>query len=175
MKFLDIIKSNSWLNIESVFLKLYPDEKNNISGYEKVFNELKHLTPVETDVTILVSREFDDFDKQEYAHVSGYYNNPQKSNNEITDSLAIEFTPWEKWLGMDVDTNSLQNFTTVEIICHCLFEMSFFGFEQDEIKEQLDAINDEADEIKNMDEEEKKEKLISFDDMMKWLKDNELN
>ena len=40
MKFADIIKSNSWLSIEIIFLQLYPDEKNNILEYEKVYNDL---------------------------------------------------------------------------------------------------------------------------------------
>jgi len=30
MKFGDIIKSNNWLSVEMVLLKLYPDEKKNI-------------------------------------------------------------------------------------------------------------------------------------------------
>ena len=41
MKFGEIIKSNTWLSVEMVMLKLYPDEKMNISGYEEVYGKLK--------------------------------------------------------------------------------------------------------------------------------------
>ncbi len=39
MKLGEIIKNNNWLSVEMVLLKLYPDEKKNISGYEEVFNK----------------------------------------------------------------------------------------------------------------------------------------
>jgi len=167
MKFVDIIKSNSWLSVETIFLQLYPDEKDSIIGYEKVFNNLRIMKPIKTDITILVNNEFDDFDKQEYVNVSGYKNIPNRSINDLTDSLALEFTPWEEWLGMDIDNDSLSVFPELEIICHCLFEMTFFSFEQEEIQKELSRLNDLVDEIDNMTEEEKKEKLIPFDEVKK--------
>jgi hypothetical protein len=173
MKFAEIIKSNVWLSVEIILLRLYPDEKNNISDYESVFNDLKCMIPTETEISIVVSRETDDFDNHEYINVSGYYNNPKDNDNELTNSLAIEFTSWDKWLGMDIDTKTLKDFTELEIISHCLFEMTFVSFEQDEIQEKMNKINGMADEIKNMTEEEKKEKLKSWDDLKKeWEKDD---
>jgi hypothetical protein len=170
MKFSDIIKSNSWLSVELVFIQLYPDEKDSITGYEKVFNNLRIMEPVKSDITILVKNAFDDFDKNEYVDVSGYKKNEIRSTNDLNDSLALEFTPWEKWLGMDLDDDSLNDFSELEIICHCLYEMTFFSFDQKEIKKELTRINDIVDEIDNMTEEEKKEKLIPFDEVKKKFK-----
>ncbi|MBA4409494.1 MAG: hypothetical protein C0397_08730 [Odoribacter sp.] len=56
MKFTEIIKRNSWLSVEQVFLQLYPKEKKNISGYEAVFNDLKLLSPTETDISIVENK-----------------------------------------------------------------------------------------------------------------------
>jgi hypothetical protein len=170
MKFSEIIKSNSWLSVELIFLQLYPNEKDNIIGYEKVFNSIKILSPQKSDITILLSHVLDDFDKLEYIDVSGYKKNAITSINNFTDSLALDFTPWEQWLGMDIDDDSLNNFSELEIICHCLYEMTFFSFDQKEIKNELTRINDLVDEIDNMTEEEKKEKLIPFDELKKRFK-----
>lgn len=169
MKFAEIIKRNSWLSVELVFLQLYPKEKKNISGYETVFNNLKTLGPTETDFSIIVSNEKDDFDNEEYVHVSGYNNHPEDNEDESPNSFALEFTNWTEWLGMDMDEKSLSEFTELEIISHCLYEMTFFGFDQETIQEEMDEMEKEVEEIKNMTEEEKKTKLKSWDDLKKEL------
>jgi hypothetical protein len=47
----DLIVSNSWLSIELIFTKLYPAQVSSINGYERVFNELKTLTPIDSEIT----------------------------------------------------------------------------------------------------------------------------
>lgn len=164
MKFGDLIKNNSWLSVELVFTQLYPDQETFISDYEKVFNELKILKPVDSEISIIVSNEIDEYDNEKYINVSGYDNSKtSSSNNELTDSLALEFTSWNEWLGMDIDQDSLKNFSHLELICHCLHEMTFMGFSQEEIKNELNQIRKTADDIKHMTEAEKKENFITLD------------
>jgi hypothetical protein len=169
MKFDEIIKSNSWLCVGIVFLQLYPGEKKNISGYEVIFNDLKFLKPSDQDISISVSWVDDDPDNEKWVDVSGYNNHPQDNPEDQTNSLALEFTSWDKWLGMDIDQKTLLDFTELEIISHCLYEMTFYGFDQDEIQNEMEEINKSVEEIKNMTEEEKKVKLKSWDDLKKEL------
>ena len=147
-----------------MLLQLYPDEKKNILAYEQIFNELKLMESVAGNISIVLSNENDDFDESEYVDVSGRENNPNENPNELTNSLAIEFTPWNEWLGMDIDKDTLHKFTELEIIAHCLYEMTFMGFEE-EIQAEMDKMKDIADEYKNMSDEEKKENTISLDDL----------
>ncbi|MDP3643097.1 MAG: hypothetical protein Q8S54_07895 [Bacteroidota bacterium] len=63
----------------------------------------------------------------------------------------------------------IKDFTELELISHCLYEMTFFGFDQEKIQKEMDEIEKEVDEIKNMTEEEKKTKLKSWDDLKKEL------
>lgn len=170
MKFSEIIKSNFWLSVELVFIQLYPDEKNNISAYEKTFNDLKLLKPTETEISIVISWVKDDFDNHEYVDVSGCERSYTQLPDEQNHSLALEFTNWDKWLGMDVDEKTSKNFTELEIISHCLYEMTFISFDQEIIQEQIDKLEKLSEEIKNMSEEEKKVKLKSWDELK-----NELN
>lgn len=169
MKFSDILKRNSWLSVELVFLQLYPKEMKNISGYETVFNILKTLGPTETDFSIVVSNEKDDFDNEEYVHVSGYINHPEDNEDESPNSFALEFTNWSEWLGMDLDEKSIKDFTELELISHCLYEMTFLGFDQETIQKEMDKMEKEVDEIRNMSEEKRKTKLKSWDDLKKEL------
>jgi hypothetical protein len=74
---------------------------------------------------------------------------------------------------MDIDKESLRNFTELELICHCLHEMTYFSFDQDDIADEFSRIKNVADEVKNMSEEEKKEKLIPFEEVKKKFKNKD--
>ena len=55
-------------------------------------------------------------------------------------------------------------------------KMKFVSFDQNEIQEEINRITDTVDEIKNMSENEKERKLISWDEIKKEnnRQDNEL-
>jgi len=165
--FIKLIKNNAWLSIELTLLELYPDEKINIAEYQKMFNKLQLLSPVFIDITIVVKWETDGFDNTKYIDVSGKCNNPK--NIEENFSQALEFTPWNKWITMKIATESLQNFNELEIIAHCLYEMTFAGFEEEEIQEKIQNIEAESENYKNMTEEERKENTTSLDEFLKDL------
>ena len=150
-------------------MQLNLHEMKNIIGYETVFNKLKSLSPTETDFLIVLSNEKDDFDNEEYVHVSGYKKHHEDNEDEPPNSYSLVLTNWSEWLGMDMDEKSLSEFTELEIISHCLYEMTFFGFDQETIQKEMDEIERSVDEIKNMTEEEKKTKLKSWDDLKREL------
>ncbi|HBS85613.1 MAG: hypothetical protein A2W91_14380 [Bacteroidetes bacterium GWF2_38_335] len=167
MKLYDLIKSTNWLSIELTLLKLYPDQISLIDEYRKVFEKLKYLKPENYAMKIVLTKyDCDSDDESEirtYVDVSG--RNIENNPKSITESYAIEFVEWTKWLGMDIAPESVVNFTDLEIIAHCLHEMTFFGYEEDEIKEQFDNINYQAEKYKKLTEEEKKEKTITLDEI----------
>ena len=129
MKFGDLIRNNSWLSVQLVFPKLYPDQESFLPDFERVFNDLKTLKPVDSEISIIVSNEIDEHDNEEYINISGCDNTKTtQSNDELTDSLSLKFTTWNEWLGMGIDKDSLKSFSQFELICHCLHEMTFRGF-----------------------------------------------
>jgi hypothetical protein len=171
MKLYDLIKSNNWLSVEIILLQLYPDQKAMSDEYRNVFEKLKLLEPEESDMTIVLTEYDSDTDDESeietYVDVSG--RKTEKDKNVLTDSYAIEFVEWKKWLGMNLATETTNNFNELEIIAHCLYEMTFCGFNEEEIKEQFDTINDSIEEYKNMTEEEKNENTITLDELIRRI------
>lgn len=176
MKFTDLIKSHNWLSVELTLLNLYPDQQEIIDQYKNVFDSLLIMEP-ENDEMLIVLTEYECDDDEEneskstYVDVSGR-KLELETDNSLTDSYAIEFVKWEKWLGMEVAPETLYNFNELEIIAHCLFEMTFCGYEQEEIQEQFDSINRTVEDYKRMTDEEKEEKTISLEELKKRLDEN---
>jgi hypothetical protein len=167
----DLIISNSWLSVELIFIRLYPDQASSLNGYERVFNELKTLPPVNSEITILISNEIGSFDNEPYVNVSGYnHSKTSRSIDDLTDSLALEFTPWNKWLGMNIDEDSLKCFNQLELICHCLHEMTFMGFNQKEIDNEWQKIKNAEQEFKHMTKEEKERSTMTLEELKKKYK-----
>ena len=68
---------------------------------------------------------------------------------------------------MEVDSATHQKYAYPEILAHCLWEMTFMGFDQDTIREEKQELERRGNELKNMTEKERKEKLIPLEQMRK--------
>lgn len=169
MKFHELIKSNEWLTIELTFSKLYPDQQGSIENYRLVYEALKFLEPKNSDIDIILNPYDDD---GQPSLVDVYGRNPHPEPDDINNALALEFTSWDKWLGMGIDTLALKEFSEPEIICHCLNEMTFVGFEQEEIQAEFDKLKSIVDEYKALTPEEKAKQTISLDELKKRISDD---
>ena len=170
MTFNELINRHHWLSIETELIRLYPDEENQIDAYRDVYYKLKLLTPDPSDITIRL-KEITDQDEK-YVHVDGFYTDGRVYEFSGNDALALDFTPWEQWLGMPVNVQALEEFTELEVIAHCLFEMTFISFDQEDIQEQMDNLKNTIDEYENMTPEEREKNTTSLEDFLKEL-DNE--
>lgn len=72
-------------------------------------------------------------------------------NELITYSFC--FISWSEWLGMTVLEEDLKKFTEIDFICHCLWEMTFYGFSEREIRNKSRRLmrNSKAEELKEKD------------------------
>ncbi len=167
MKLGEIIKTNHWLSVELTLLKLYPDQDKNISAYKSIYAELQKMEPVDSAIEIVIEQEFDE-ESQEYG-IGNVYGIDHSSTNEITNGVALEFTKWNKWLGMKIQEKTIKEFTELQIIAHCLYEMTFVGYTEEEIQDELERIKGIADEYKNLSPDEKKLRTKSLDDLLNEL------
>jgi len=167
MKLKELINSHNWLSVELTLLQIYPDQKDIIDEYKKVFEKLQLLDSEDYDMNIVLTEYASDTDNESegrtYVDVSG--EKSIKEENSITDSYAIEFVEWKFWLGMDLAQETIKNFTDLEIIAHCLYEMTFVDYDESEIKKQFDAIKERVEDYKNLTEQEKKGQVISLEEL----------
>ncbi|MFY8021451.1 MAG: DUF6557 family protein [Bacteroidia bacterium] len=173
MKLIDLIKSNNWLSLQSTFLSLYPDEETLLAEYKNVFENLQNLESINMDLEIVLTKigsEDSDF----YIDVSGCERNHDQNSSPDTYSLAS--TKWNEWLGMNISQNTLDEFDELEIISHCLYEMTFFAFDEDEIQEQIASIEKSMEEYKELNDEEKKSQTVNLDELVNNIeKDQDVN
>ncbi len=169
MKFKQIIKNQTWQIISSKFLEIYPDAEEDLDGYKSVFEKLLVMTPEEFDMSIVITHEKDE--DQEYFDVSGLHNHPK--NEEENYSQGIEFMPWPQWLGMDINKETLEDFSEQEIIVHCLYEMCFVGFSEEEIQKVIRRSEIRTKKREERTEDEQEELNNSMEALLKQWRDEE--
>jgi len=146
--FKELLQQVKYENVEKVILKFYPDEKNNVEagGYREVFEELLDLKPKFREKKwYIVIRKIIDED-------GFYYDVSGKPANE-EQLYGLEYTPWEEWLGFYIDSKNIpSDFTKEDIVAHCLWEMTWCGFSQDEIQKRIKEIEREIERIESGEE-----------------------
>lgn len=165
----DLIKQTEWLSVEFTLLELYADIKENMEAHKTAYQKIKQLKPNVTNMEIVLVEIQDDFDDEltTYVDVSG-----KKIDTKDSQSYALEFRPWQDWLGMQISEDSLRNFNELEIISHCLYEMTFIDFDEEEIENEKNKLNTIIENFQSLSAEEKLEKTISIEEVLKNLKDN---
>lgn len=138
MRLPTILKQYNEQEILDHLFELYPDQKKSEEGYIEVLNSLRHQKPEVNPMLLLVERIEDD--GQKWVSVSGL-------NTDEIQHYAIEFTPWSEWLGMHIHPLSFKEFTPLDILCHCLWEMTWDGFNEKEIQGKFKNLTDIVKEI----------------------------
>jgi hypothetical protein len=103
-----------------------------------------------------------------YIDVSGH----EINQNSSSDTYSLASTKWNKWLGMNISTSTLNEFNELEIISHCLYEMTFFAFDEDEIQEQIASLEKSMEEYKELSDEEKKSQTFTLEELLKKTDQN---
>ena len=154
MKFAELVYKYKWDEVCPALIYLYPNDQKNIAVFKMVFEQLQKLTHAESNMRIILEKVFDEFENGWYTCVSGKNGTLKKEENpEIFKddkignqevSYGIEFVDWEEWLGMDIDPGSISNYSETDIIAHCLWEMTFYGYTKEAIKKQSAQLKEKA-------------------------------
>jgi|SRR5690606_4860266 len=167
MKLKEIIQHHRWLSVETTLLQCYPDQQKNVDGYRKAHEILLQLPSADTAMQLQICWVADDDPtEQGYHDVSGF---------EPDEAIAysIEFRPWAEWLGMAVTEETYAAYTELEITAHCLFEMTFAGFDEATIQSEWNEIIKASEELENMSEKERKKRLLTVDELTRELREDD--
>lgn len=133
-----IFDSVKFENVITTLINHYKDEEQNYAGYLKAFNiikSIKHEKHRFNDMVIVLS-DVKDYDGSEYVDVSGY-------DRVYNRTYALDIMPWKDWLRLHIDSKTIDKFSYAEIAAHCLYEMTFHGYEEqspEEFSEKLYSI-----------------------------------
>lgn len=143
MIFKDLFNDVNKSEVLKSMLEIYPNQENNLVAYDKMLDKLIVMEADKNpDMVLVVLPEEDYFCGEMVDDVVGF-----SIKNQQT--YAIEFTPWKEWLGMTVCEKSLEYYGDIPFIVHCLYEMSFVSFEEDDIKNEIDILKEREEEIEN--------------------------
>jgi hypothetical protein len=157
--FKDKVKACNFRNVKEALLRLYPDQKKNIKGYRYVFQTLRLMKPRYNKEGMIIDIRKVGRGRNAYFSVSGVCR-----EKGIKQSFGIEYMPWSKWLGCEINKQILKKMTKDEIVAHCLWEMTFMGFTQNKIRRELNVLKRQVRDIKDG-----KVKTISFEEVMQKL------
>ena len=122
-------------------IELYPDEcESNLKGYRAILEYMRNMTPTITDVSIHIVELEDEGEK--YHHVFGTV-----VGDELTRSLG--WTNWEEWLGMSIGDETLKNYSPLDILVHCMWDMTFYGWNRGAIQKVIDQCTDAKEEYES--------------------------
>ena len=136
--------------------EVYPKEsKENLIGYIDVIEQLMETEHVPNDMIVHIRYMDKDFDGSDLPKDQCYHDlygiKPNDDNH-----WALDFHPWGEFLKseMDIDTTIYDD---LDIICHCLWEMTFYGWTDADMLGVVADLNRRVEDIKSG-----KEKDITF-------------
>lgn len=139
MTFKELLSRVSFKDAMNGMLKYWNDQDRFYDGYERVYNSLLSLEPKHDDLVLCCSLISADDDDQVSLDVYGL-------DIETNQYYGLEFSPWEEWLGMTICLNP--DITEAEFVGGCLWEMTFYGFDQATIKKESDHLEAVVNELK---------------------------
>jgi hypothetical protein len=130
MKFHELLSQFTDEKVLKQLFILYPDQVKNIKGYKFCLKELRKLEPSISDDEIWLEINIDEHDNK-FVDVFG------KTYEGKDEHFGLDFNLREKWLGDFIAEETLKKFKLIEILAHCLYEMTFWGFTNAKIKKQI--------------------------------------
>jgi hypothetical protein len=128
---------------EAAFAALFrqwPDEEKNLAGYERAWGIIQAAVPEPTTMVCALYQGKDLFDDASYYGVHG--------RAPDGEAWGIEYRPWAEWLGMSVRNETGTDVPAADFAGAILYEMTWAGYEPDEVQERFDEIVDAVEEVR---------------------------
>lgn len=132
----EVIQRTSWDEVRQA-LVLVMEEGEKVESYQPMWDKLQTLTPtVNEEQDVIVLRKASDSHSNSE---DDFYDVVIKKPMSM-EEYACEFERWEDWLGYYCSQTDLDKHGDARFIAHCLYEMTFSGFTQEEMQEEVDEL-----------------------------------
>jgi hypothetical protein len=118
MKFKELLHSCSFNDLLPTLLELMSEHKDSMPDFKIVFDTLRRIEPESTSTKICITYD-------EWIDVSCI-------DPECEGYCGFCY-PWNISLGMEVTWDDNVHLSTPEIVAHCIWEMTFYGFSEERI------------------------------------------
>lgn len=136
----ELFRAVSWKDVAPYLIKNYEVREQSLAKYKKVFEKIRGCEPApNNDGTVVCVRLIEDEGESWY---DVYGREPGRS-----ESLGLEFCTFAEWAGFDVDEESMQTMLFSELVAHMLWEMTWMGFNDNDILAKKKAIVEELEEV----------------------------
>lgn len=153
---------------------IFPDQESSLEGYSEVIDKLLAMEPAPTDIRIY-SEWMEDEDerwlrvngrKEGYTWADAEPKYAEERDDQILCPLAIEYEPWAQWLSMEIRPEEQGTTSTLELLAHILYEMTWAGFDEETVQGQLQELNSAM--------EDAKQRIEAGEEFEEWDPDEEV-
>ena len=137
------------LNFEDVLSELNKHYDNiNREAYEHTWGLLNTIDPIDDESNMKIT----------ITHVVQKWNDPTLEDdiyesvcgsNEEQDNWALEYNTFNIWLYYDLHEDVLKKYSKAEAMAHIIWEMTFNGYDNADIEEKNDELNEIMEQIHN--------------------------
>jgi hypothetical protein len=142
MKLCELFRRVKWEKVLPILKDRY-DIVGDLSDYEKAFYNIKKLMPTYNSEIMTIELKWDLFPSSDSVPDTACEVVGKKDDEN--DSYALEFELWTDWIGMDVSNSTLFSLSEEEIVAHCLYEMTFLGYNIEDVLVRKDEIYERID------------------------------
>ena len=50
------------------------------------------------------------------------------------ECFGLFLMDWDEWLGMEIEAETLEKYSELDILCHCFWEMTWCGYSMEKVK-----------------------------------------
>lgn len=154
----DLVGRVRWPAVEAALVEAYPEEAERVHRYSAVYERLVSLEPVACDLVLRIEPRKDDH--EEWLEVYGE-DGSLREDGEL-ERFALELMPWSKWLGVAVPEELRREVGDAEVLAHCLYEMTFAGFDEETVQAEVEELSRRVRELEQMTPEEREKRLIAW-------------
>lgn len=144
-----ILQEVTFEDVFKCLIRYFTDQEVNKDAYLSVFNTLLEKKPKKhnlDDLFICVEKSKDDFSNDDREYLNTYGINVI---NHTNIRYGLEFCEWIDWISMFITKETLKTLSKEEIVASCLYEMTFFGFCEEKVKDEKQTMINRFEDLKS--------------------------
>lgn len=145
----DLLKETDFETVFKTLCHWFSDQEGSREGYESVYSKIKEMKPRKHNLSDLfikvevVKEEEDDIGIGDWLNVCG-----KDMNRKNIINYGLEFEDWNDWISMFITQDTLDTLSKEDIVAACLYEMTFYGFTEENVQSKHKDLIDTFKAIK---------------------------